>query len=132
MKVYRFYAVALLIVVGAIVLGAMTRPATPAPPQITVTPSFPLLITCARAKEYISGEICIETEPGALLSLQVTYCSGEKAQSESLKQVQQANNQGKFVWVWIPQTACAGEAVASVTAQWHGLRVEKSVRFQVE
>jgi hypothetical protein len=96
---------------------------TPAPPPLT------LAITCAGGLSNQQARVCVHTQPGAALTITVTYCDGRKANNKSLQGTVYANASGNYMWTWIAMTRCLGPAVATVTARWHGQTVSKSAVF---
>jgi hypothetical protein len=97
---------------------------TPAPP-----PSLTLAITCAGGLSNQQARVCVHTQPGAALTITVTYCDGTKAHNKSLQGTVYANASGNYMWTWIASTRCLGPAVATVTARWHGQTVSQSAVF---
>lgn len=92
---------------------------TPIPqPQPPVSAQLFVHFTCADATDHASGEVCVNTQPGASLSIKVVYsCTGRAASSTSLQGTRTADGAGNYVWTWTPDTVCQGQAAtATVTA----------------
>jgi hypothetical protein len=87
-------------------------------------------ITCADAVDFHGGEVCVQTHPGAQLTITVTYCSGKMAKSASLGPAT-ADANGSHRWTWVPDTTCKGTATASVSADWNGQSAFDSKTFMV-
>jgi hypothetical protein len=109
---------------------APTRTFTPLPVHAAVELAF----TCASAVDNTAGRICVQTQPGAALTISISYCSGfsQPDPSSSLQGTVYADNNGAYVWRWTPQTTCHGSALAYVTAQWHGQMGYYSYTFTVQ
>jgi hypothetical protein len=103
---------------------------TPKPTQ-PPAPSLALAFTCAVAVDYLYRNVCVQTQPGAALTITVTYCSGYHATSDSLQRTVYANGSGNYVWNWEPETKCRGAATAYVNASWHGQNTSNSDEFTV-
>ena len=111
-----------------------THPAIPPTPKPKPTaPPARLFITftCADATDYSYGEVCVHTQPGAALTITVTYCSGRQATSLSLQGTSYADGSGNHRWSWEPETKCQGSATAYVSASWHEQDVSNSKQFTV-
>jgi hypothetical protein len=103
-----------------------TQPAPPPPP-----PALTLAITCAWAQSGRQGNVCVRTQPGAALTISITYCDGRPAHSKSLQGTVFANSSGSYVWSWVPATRCIGPATAVVSAHWQGQTTTATSIFQV-
>ncbi|GAC1459064.1 MAG: hypothetical protein PVSMB4_18450 [Ktedonobacterales bacterium] len=110
--------------------AAPTRTFTPLPVNAAVALTF----TCASAVDNTAGRICVHTQPGAALTISVSYCSGfsQPDPSSSLQGTVYADGSGDYVWRWTPQTTCHGTALAYVTAKWHGQMGYYSYTFTVQ
>lgn len=106
----------------------------PQPTQTKPTPQPQIFLTFtgASATDYSSGFVSVHAQPGAALSITVTYCTGYKAVSDSLKGTSYADGGGNHTWTWTPETKCRGEATADVTETWNGQSVEQTDSFIVQ
>lgn len=104
---------------------AVPAPPTPPPAQLAIA------FTCASAVDYSTGRVCVHTDPGAALTITVTYCSGYTAKSASLQGTSYADGSGNHEWDWTPETKCKGTATADVTATWQGQSAENTDDFNV-
>jgi hypothetical protein len=133
----------LLTIGGASSASAASRPKhtthhttrkTP-PPSV---PAFALDITGAQAWNYLnqsSGYVSVQTQPGAALSIRVTYC-GRAVNDPNLTGTAKANETGQYAgqyaWNWTaPGTTCRS-AKATVKAQSGGKSVTKSTTFAIQ
>lgn len=78
------------------------------------------------------GRVCVQTLPGALLSITVDFCTQVVDPSRQLKGTVVADTTGYYEWIWKPQTPCGphiyrGEA--KVTAHLQGQSVSRSTSF---
>lgn len=107
-------------------------PTSTAPPTPTVQPApFAVEITCAQAENNVSGQVCVHTAPGAALTITVTYCSGREARNIDLQGKRYADNEGNYMWTWVPETTCPGTAVAHVRASAPGGSASATATFPV-
>ena len=104
----------------------------PTQPKPTPKPQIFLTFTNSSAVDYSNGSVSVHTQPGAALTITVTYCTGYKAVSDSLKGTSYADGGGNHKWTWTPETKCRGEATADVTANWNGQFVEQTGSFTVQ
>jgi hypothetical protein len=96
------------------------------------TPQLFLSFTCAQAVDYSYGRVCVHTQPGAALTITVTYCTGYNAVSHSLQGTEYADSSGNYEWDWTPETKCRGSATAYVQASWNGQSASQSDDFTVQ
>src|SRR5215469_8948693 len=101
-------------------------------PKPAPKPKIFLTFTGASAVDYKYGTVSIHTQPGASLTITVTYCSGHKAVSDSLQGTSYADAGGNHTWTWTPETKCKGNATADVTANWNGQFIEQADNFTVQ
>jgi hypothetical protein len=87
--------------------------------------------TAAYATHRVLGVVGIHTLPGAVLTISITYCSGQRATSPSLRGVSHANSKGDYVWTWKPKVSCIGLATATVKASIHGQAASQSHVFRI-
>ena len=124
--------------------------ATPTPqpqptpvPQPTATPgpqgTLDVVFTCATATAFVSGQICVHTQPFAVLVGNITYCTGNIVNggspdmaSASTQGWARADANGNYTWNFVPKTRCIGPATATVTATWQGQTVTRSTTFIVK
>lgn len=79
---------------------------------------------------YSPSKATVQTVPGAALTINVVYCSGNNQDSSSgLKGTVHADSNGNYTWHWIPKTLCEGPAKASVTANSNGQKMTISDNF---
>jgi hypothetical protein len=114
--------------VAAPLRGHPHKSHTSATPTPTKTP-LALKITCGSAWNSVSAVVCVNTEPGATLTIRVTYC-GQQATNPELRGQQVADKSGNFVWSWTPNTTCA-TAKAYVTAHSAGRTAHASTTFPI-
>lgn len=93
------------------------------PTQLTLT------FTCASGSIHGTGQVCVQTQPGASLSLAVRYCDGSTA--KGLHDGATADGSGNYTWTWLVRTSCAGPATAAVTANWNGQSLTQSDTFTI-
>jgi hypothetical protein len=107
-----------------------TNTPTPSPTPIP-TPQLTLSFTCARVVNKHSGEVCVQTQPGAALQIRVYYaCNRTYATARSLQGTHDANASGGYIWLWSPYNSCTtGVIVATVTAEWQGQSLQESETF---
>lgn len=118
--------------------------ATPVP-QPTATPqptvSLDVQFTCAWATAFVGGQICVHTQPHAQLLANVTYCTGQIVSgtahggewaSAPTRGWVQADGNGNYTWSFVPKTRCIGPATVTVTANWQGQSVTRSLTFIVK
>lgn len=84
--------------------------------------------------------VCVRTQPGAALTIKVTYCKNSIDQSSALKGTFIANKTGDYEWSWTPKAACKGnppggsgfwEGTAEVTATSGGQTLTSKIAFIV-
>lgn len=131
--------------------AAPTEPpfATPVPPTPVPqpTPQPPAMLdvtfTCAWGTAFVSGQICVHTQPYAALMDSITYCTGQivnggaNGQSSEWASVPtggwvHADANGNYTWNYVPKTRCIGPATVTVTASWQGQSVTRSTTFIVK
>lgn len=88
--------------------------------------------TAAYAVHHEQGVVSVHTLPGAALTINITYCSGQHATSPLLRGVSYADSSGNYVWTWKPKASCTGLAAARVTASIHGQAMSQSCMFRLE
>ena len=115
---------------------------TPSPqrPALTLNMHCPDLTKDGFVSTITHGRVCVSTQPGAYLTIAVTYCVGFNApdQSPALQGSFQANSAGYYEWNWTPQAPqanCAqgniySSGSAAVTAQWRGQTGTAGESFQ--
>lgn len=107
---------------------------TPAPQPTQAPAPQPLTVvfSSASAVDYSYGSVSIHTLPGAIVSIDVTYCTGYEATSRSLQGTEQADGNGDYSWSWTPETKCRGAATAVVTASLNGQTASNADSFNVQ
>lgn len=128
----RFALLAMLIVCLAVAMVVVALPATPTQATAASPVRLSLRLTCARATDYRSGEVCVHTQARAGLTITIRYCTGHIAVSRSLKGMHYANAQGNYTWTWEPETKCHGKAVATVQEHFKGHVLSASDAFTVK
>ena len=99
----------------------------------SASPSHPFVtFTAAHAVNHEQGVVSVHTLPGAALTINITYCSGQHATSPLLRDVSYADSSGNYVWTWKPKAPCTGLAAARVTASIHGQAMSQSCMFRLE
>ena len=117
--------------------------ATPTPQPTATPPPQPTLgvtFTCAWATAFVSGQICVHTQPYAALSLNISYCSGQIVSYQTSGEWASvptqgwvhADGNGNYTWTFVPKTRCVGPATATVTASWQGQSATNSTTFIVK
>jgi hypothetical protein len=111
------------------------QPTATPPPQSTLDVTF----TCAWAKAFVGGQICVHTQPYAALLLSISYCTGNIVNGQSKEWASvptqgwvHADGNGDYTWNFNPKTRCIGPATATVTANWQGQSVTRSATFIVK
>lgn len=67
------------------------------------------------------GRVCVQTAPGAALTITVSFCNGAPDPSNELKGTVYANSEGYYEWIWKPRPDCKtahiwkGDAVVKAT-----------------
>lgn len=105
-------------------------PVRPAPPRATASPqqapALRLNFTCntATGSESDPVKVCVKTQPGASLTIKVTYCDTVADSSGALKGTFVADANGDYLWEWSEPKMCNGEAIwkkqVDVTATFGG------------
>lgn len=111
------------------------QPTQPPAPQPTPAPApqpLTVVFSSASAVDYSYGSVSIHTLPGAIVSIDVTYCTGYEAVSRSLQGTEQADGNGDYSWSWTPETKCRGAATAVVTASLNGQTTSNADSFNVQ
>ncbi len=79
------------------------------------------------------GRVCVQTSPGAALTIAVRFCNGAPDPSSELKGTVYADSKGYYEWIWTPQPDCKGRPIwkgeAVVKAQLHGHTTSLSASF---
>lgn len=78
------------------------------------------------------GRICVQTVPGAALTITVKFCNDILDQSQALKGTVYANGVGYYEWNWKPQAPCAPhiwKGIADVQVAHGGQRLTFSSAF---
>ncbi len=79
------------------------------------------------------ARVCVQTAPGAALTIIVRFCNGAPDPSSELKGTVYADSKGYYEWNWKPQPDCKGGYVwrgeAIVKAQLHGQSTSLSTSF---
>ncbi len=57
------------------------------------------------------GRVCVQTAPGAALTIAVKFCNGAPDPSNELKGTVYADSQGYYEWNWKPQPDCQGHPI---------------------
>ncbi len=120
----RTVALLVCIAIAAASVALVLPPTQHNGTMLTPPASFPLTFTCAQAVTNDAGRVCVRTEPGASLTIQISYCSHHVATSAALQGIVYADSKGTYEWEWQPHTTCKGTAIADVVARWHGIGVE--------
>jgi hypothetical protein len=70
------------------------------------------------------GRVCVQTVPGAALTITVRFCNGAPDPSNELKGTVYADSKGYYEWSWKPQPDCKSAHIwkgdAVVTASLRG------------
>ena len=102
--------------------------------HLTTTPTEPLPLTLTfKCRDNPAGgfyvnrsnaQVCVQTAPGAALTITVKFCNGAADPSSELKGTVYANNQGYYEWSWKPQPDCKSAHIwkgdVVVMAKLHG------------
>ncbi len=79
------------------------------------------------------ARVCVQTAPGAALTITVRFCNGAPDASSELKGTVYANSKGYHEWNWKPQPDCKGRLIwkgdAVVRAQLDGQSTSLSTSF---
>ncbi len=79
------------------------------------------------------ARVCVQTAPGAALTITVKFCNGAPDPSRELKGTVHPDSNGYYEWNWKPQPDCKGGYVwrgeAIVKAQLHGQSTSLSTSF---
>lgn len=126
----------------------VTRTVSPSPtpslqgPPLTLTFGCPDLTKEGFIATTTHGRACVSTQPGALLTIMVTYCTLERPvpdHSPALQGTFQADSAGFYEWSWQPQapqaTCVQGgsytSASATVTAARDGQTIMETATVQI-
>lgn len=104
---------------------------TPAAATATPLPPFTVAFTCASGAIGGQGQVCVHTQPGAILTIRVQYCDGSIAGGKSLQGIAHADGSGDYTWRWSVKTSCVGTATATVTAKSAGQSIIQSTTFTI-
>jgi len=118
---------------GGLLSAADVTPAQAQAVGSIITPaSYFVHFTCDYAKNKAYGRICVHVEPRAALTIAIIYtCVAKSATGPDLRGTFFANGRGYHVFWWLPNAGCAGWAVATVRAVWHGHVTQNEVTFWV-
>ncbi len=122
--------------------GNAVPTATPAPTLTSPSTKLILAFECQGGfnPHGTHENVCVQTLPGASLTIKVTYCAGSADQSPVLKGTFTADQTGHYEWSWIPRAACQGnppgatgfwKGTAEVTATLGGQHLTSSAAFLV-
>jgi hypothetical protein len=79
------------------------------------------------------ARVCVQTAPGAALTITVSFCKGAPDPSSELKGTVYADSAGYYEWNWKPRPDCQGrliyEGEAVVHAQLNGQKASLSTSF---
>lgn len=79
------------------------------------------------------GRVCVQTAPGAVLTITVRFCNGAPDPSSELKRTVYADSKGYYEWNWTPEPDCKGRPIwkgdVVVKAQLHGQTTSLSASF---
>jgi len=79
------------------------------------------------------GRVCVQTAPGAVLTITVRFCNGAPDPSSELKRTVYADSKGYYEWNWTPQPDCKERPIwkgdVVVKAQLHGHTTSLSASF---
>lgn len=79
------------------------------------------------------ARVCVQTAPGAALTITVSFCKGAPDPSSELKGTVHADSNGYYEWDWKPKPDCQGrliyEGEAVVKAQLNGQTASQSTSF---
>ncbi|MGZ3676828.1 MAG: hypothetical protein ACXVCO_21190, partial [Ktedonobacterales bacterium] len=112
-------------------LATPTTRSSPAAATATSVPPFTIAFTCASGVIGGTGEVCVHTQPNAILTLRVQYCDGSFAGGKSVQGTAHADSSGDHTWRWTVTTNCAGTATATVTAKSAGQITTQSTTFTI-
>ncbi|MGZ3603124.1 MAG: hypothetical protein ACXVDF_24680 [Ktedonobacterales bacterium] len=112
-------------------LATPTTISSPAAATATSVPPFTIAFTCASGVIGGTGEVCVHTQPNAILTLRVQYCDGSFAGGKSVQGTAHADSSGDHTWRWTVTTNCAGTATATVTAKSAGQITTQSTTFTI-
>jgi hypothetical protein len=118
---------------GGLLSAAHVTPAQARAVESSFTPaSYFVHFTCDYAKNKAYGRICVHVEPRAALTITIIYtCVAKSATGPDLRGTFFANGRGYHSFWWVPNAGCAGWAVATVRAVWHGYVTQNEVTFWV-
>lgn len=105
--------------------------ATLATETVTPVPPFTIAFTCASGAVGGTGQVCIHTQPDAVVSLAVRYCDGNYATGKGLRGTAHADGNGDYTWRWNVTTHCVGTATATVTVKASGQTLTQSTTFDI-
>jgi hypothetical protein len=70
------------------------------------------------------AKVCVKTQPGANLKIQVNFCRGNADPSQELQGTFKADANGFYQWNWKPQADCNGQSIwgwkTTVNAELNG------------
>lgn len=121
-------------------VGTATAPQQPAPPTCTApsdtTATLDVQIKNVQALNNAAGDVQVQTQPCASLTIKITYCNGDHPTSQSLYHTVEADQNGLFMWAWLPQTISLCTDVnpsnlVVVTATWEGQSAIAKQRFSI-
>ena len=96
------------------------------------TPHITLSVTSVSAVDHHASHVSVKTLAQAALTITVLYlCSNHIATSKSLKGTAHADTQGRYTWVWTPDSKCRGNARATILAKEYGQAVAVQRVFSV-
>lgn len=78
------------------------------------------------------ARVCVQTAPGAALTITVKFCNGTPDPSSELKGTVNADSRGYYEWNWSPRTDCKGfiwRGGADVTARLKGQSTSVTTSF---
>ncbi len=81
----------------------------------------------------VQGRVCVQTAPGAALTITVRFCNGAPDPSSELKGTVYADSKGYYEWTWKPRPDCKtahiwkGDAVVQATL--HGQSMSFTTSF---
>lgn len=81
----------------------------------------------------VQGRVCVQTAPGAALTITVRFCNGAPDPSAELKGTVYADSSGYYEWSWNPRPDCAGPHIwkgdAVVNARLDGQSITSKASF---
>ncbi len=78
------------------------------------------------------ARVCVQTAPGAALTITVKFCNGTPDPSSELRGTVNADSRGYYEWNWPPRTDCKGfiwRGEADVTARLNGQSTSGATSF---